>query len=101
VSIPTTRNLMLPLLRIAGDEKEHTLRESIAILAEHFNLTEEERRELQPSGKQTKFEKRVGWARMYLTKLDLIKPVSRGCFVVTQFGLETLATNIDGLKLPD
>jgi restriction system protein len=42
---------MLPLLELANDGKEHKLSETVEPLANYFNLTESERRELLPSGK--------------------------------------------------
>jgi len=40
--IPDYQSLMLPLLRFASDQKEHSLREAIERLAEEFSLTETE-----------------------------------------------------------
>ena len=51
---------MLPLLRFAGDEQEHSFREAIEVLASEFQLTEEEQKELLPSGRQPTFDNRVG-----------------------------------------
>ena len=63
---------MLPLMRLAGDKAEHSLRETIETLANEFKLTEQERRELLPSGKQEVFVNRVGWARTYLKRAGLV-----------------------------
>ena len=38
VTIPDYQTVMLPLLNLAADEKEHRLRAAIEELAEHFNL---------------------------------------------------------------
>jgi Mrr N-terminal domain/Domain of unknown function (DUF3387) len=59
---------MLPLLRFAEDGQEHSLREAIEKLADHFGLSSEERNELLPSGRQRTFDNRVGWASTYLKK---------------------------------
>ncbi|MFO7881464.1 MAG: winged helix-turn-helix domain-containing protein [Kosmotogaceae bacterium] len=66
--IPDFQSIMLPLLKITEDKKEHTIHEVRDKLAEHFNLTKEERAELLTKSKQTKFNNRVGWARTYLKK---------------------------------
>ena len=66
--IPDYQTLMLPLLKIAGDGKVHTKREALSVLAEQFKLTEDDRKELLPSGNQAIFDNRVGWARTYLKK---------------------------------
>jgi restriction system protein len=57
---------MLPLLSLAADGEEHRLRDAIEELADYFNLTEDERKELLPSGSQATFDNRVGWARTYM-----------------------------------
>ena len=61
--IPDYQTIMLPLLRFLGDGEVHSRREAVDYLAEEFNLTDEERKELLPSGKQPLFSNRVGWAR--------------------------------------
>ncbi|WP_202895857.1 restriction endonuclease [Iningainema tapete] len=84
---------MLPLLKILKDRQEHTLSEVLETLAHEFHLTDEDRKELLPSGKQAKFDNRVGWARTYLKKSGLLESTGRGKFCITQRGLEVLATN--------
>ena len=73
MTIPDYQTIMLPLLRLAGDDREHTKREAEATLAEHFQLTEEERASLLPSGRQRLFDNRVGWARSYLKQAGLLQ----------------------------
>ncbi len=63
MGVPDFQSVMLPLLRLASDEQEHALREAIDALADEFSLTEAERKELLPSGRQATFSNRVGWAR--------------------------------------
>jgi len=48
--IPDYQSLMLPLLKVVSDGKEYRFSEVVEILANQFNLTEEERKELLPSG---------------------------------------------------
>jgi restriction system protein len=62
-------------------------------LASKFGLTEEEQKELLPSGKQEIFDNRVGWARTYLKKALLIDYVQRGQFRITERGKQVLAEN--------
>src|SRR5918995_516496 len=84
---------MLPLLRLAADGQEHSLREAIERLADEFGLNEEERKELLPSGSQATFDNRVGWARTYLKKAGLVDSPRRGHFRITARGLEALQEN--------
>lgn len=60
-------------------------------LADQFELTEEERSELLPSGKQTTFANRVHWAKSYLGKAGLVELTRRGHFHITNRGREILA----------
>jgi restriction system protein len=60
MAIPDYQTVMLPLLRFAADKQEHSTREAIEELANHFGLTEDERNELLPSGSQATFDNRVG-----------------------------------------
>lgn len=89
MSIPDYQSIMLPLLRYSEDQKEHSLREAIEILADKFHLSEEERKELLASG-QAIFGNRVGWARTYLKKAGLLENTKRGFFKVTVRGLNAL-----------
>ena len=54
--IPKYHEIMLPLLKFASDQEEHSLRNAIKHLADKFDLTEEERKELLPSGVNYHFE---------------------------------------------
>lgn|SRR5215813_4722134 len=81
---------MLPLVLYAKDEQEHSIRDAIESLAEQFQLSDEERKELLPSGQQTTFDNRVGWARTYLKKAGLIEYTRRGYFRVTPRGLSVV-----------
>src|SRR3990167_6305468 len=84
---------MFPLLKFSSDRQEHSLREAIDCLADHFNLSDEERKELLSSGQQAIFANRVGWARTYLKKATLIESTRRGYFRLTERGINVLKEN--------
>ena len=88
--IPDFQSIMLPLLEITGDKKEHTIQEVRDLLAKHFNLSEEERSELLSKSKQQRFNNRVGWARTYLGKGGLLEYGKVGSFMITDRGLKVL-----------
>lgn len=90
MAIPDFQTLMLPLLRIAADEKEHALRDVTEQLAREFQLSEVERETLLPSGRQTTIANRVGWSRTFMLKAQLLESTRRGYFRITQRGLELL-----------
>src|SRR5574341_279185 len=90
MGVPDFQTLMLPLLQLASDRIEHSLSEAIMLLADHFGLSEAERDELIPSGRQARFANRVGWASTYLRKAGLLESTRRGWFVITDKGLGIL-----------
>lgn len=90
MAIPDFQSIMLPLLRFCADSREHTNREAIETLAQEFRLTEEERKQLLPSGQQCVFENRVAWARAHMKMAGLIENTSRGIFRITNQGNQLL-----------
>jgi len=94
MSIPKYEEIMLPLLELSSDNKEHHVQEAYNRLAEKFGLTEEEREELLPSGTQSLFENRVGWARAYLVKAGLLESKKRGYFNITKRGIDVIKENL-------
>jgi restriction system protein len=91
--IPDYQTLMLPLLRLAADGEVHSKRDTVPELALQFGLSEDEQKELLPSGKQGVFDNRVGWARSYLKMALLIEYVQRGQFRITDRGRHVLGEN--------
>ncbi|MEH2258548.1 winged helix-turn-helix domain-containing protein [Nostoc sp.] len=59
MAIPNYQNIMLPLLKYAVDGQEHSMREAIGALADQFNLSEDERKELLPLTRVTLQERRT------------------------------------------
>lgn len=91
--IPDYQKIMLPLLRFAGDKVEHSLRDAIEHVVDLFNLDDQERRALLPSGQQTIINNRVGWTRTYVVKAGLLEGVRRARFKITTRGLDVLKQN--------
>ena len=91
MTIPDYQSIMLPLLKYANDSQEHSLREVVEALADEFNLSSDERKELLPSGQQAIFNNRVGWARTYLKKAGLLEYTKRGFFKVTNRGINIVS----------
>jgi hypothetical protein len=76
--IPDYQSLMLPVLRYCSDREEARVSEAVEALADQLNLSEENRAELLPSGRQTTFANRVHWAKTYLTQAGLLESTRRG-----------------------
>jgi restriction system protein len=77
---------------LVSDGREHTSREAIESLADRLRLSEEDRRELLPSGVQLKFANRVGWARTYLTQAGLLETTGEGRFRITPRGRQVVSS---------
>jgi len=99
MAIPDFQTVMLPLLQYMADGKEHPNREVLDALADQFGLTDEERKELLPSGQDFVFRNRVGWARTHMKAAGLIDNPKRGIFVITEAGMGLLATGADRVDL--
>ncbi len=95
MTIPDYQSIMYPLLKLLEDGKEHSLRDCIEILADQFGLSQEERKQLLPSGRQPIFENRVGWARTYLKKAGIVAYPKRGFVQITERGQQVLQSGID------
>jgi len=92
MALPDYQSLMLPLLRYAGvADGEISTNKAVEVLAQELNLTEEDLKEMLPSGTQSTFVNRVGWAATYMKKAGLLEPTRRGYYRITQRGRELLA----------
>jgi restriction system protein len=59
-------------------------------MAEHLGLSDEALSQRLPSGTQSTFDNRMGWARTYLLKAGLIERPRRATYVIAQNGKELL-----------
>jgi restriction system protein len=92
MAIPDYQTLMLPLLRVLKDDKEHNIGEVVDALAEEFHLSPDERNQLLGSEQQTVIRNRAGWARTYLKKAGLVESTRRGYFRINERGRSVLAS---------
>lgn len=91
--IPSYEEIMLPLLKMLSNNREYSLQEADDFLSEYFKLTDDEKRELLPSGQQPVFRNRLGWARTYMKKAGLLTTTKRAHFKITERGLSLLKEN--------
>ncbi|CAO3448884.1 restriction endonuclease [Azospirillum largimobile] len=90
MAIPDFQTLMLPVLKTAAGGGEVRIGDVVDQLADVFALTDEERAQLLPSGRQTTFANRVHWAKSYLTKAGLVDLTRRAHFRITPTGRDVL-----------
>jgi len=93
--IPDFQSLMRPLLEHLSDGSLRPNQETLEIMAARFGLTDDERAELLPSGKQPVFVNRVAWAKSHLKGAGLIEAPQRAVYRITPRGM-TLLGNHDG-----
>ena len=88
--IPDFQSVMRPVLATVADGTPIALSALRKRIADEFLLSEEERSERLPSGKQTVINNRVGWARTYLNKAGLLSIPTKGMVQITDRGREAL-----------
>ena len=69
-------------------------------LADQFDLSQEERAALLPSGRAAVFYDRVSWARTYMRKAGLLESPRRGWMQITPQCVEVLRQGLPRLDLP-
>ena len=90
MAIPDYQALMLPVLQIAA-KGETSVPRAEADIAEMFALSQQEREQMLPSGKQRILHNRIHWAKFYLTKAGYLHSPKRGRFIITPAAAALLA----------
>ena len=88
--IPDYQSLMQPVLEHVA-RGEVRISDLIGTISVELGLSEAERAELLPSGKQTIIANRIHWAKTYLKQAGFVASTRRGHFVITDSGREALA----------
>lgn len=91
---------MMPVLALIGEGRE-TIPDCLPHLAERFGLSAEEAGELLPSGKQTILANRAHWARHYMARAGLVRPIRRGHYELAPDGRALLAARPDAISKAD
>lgn len=101
--VPEFQSFIEPLLRFANDGRTHSAAEARDWLAPELGLTEPDLAELLPSGRQTRFANRVGWALTHLKHAGCVEYPKSGHFRITDRGRALAAEkhNRIDLKLLD
>lgn len=89
--MPSKFELMLPLLKLVA-ERDISMKDAAARLAQDFNLTPAERAETLSTGKG-RFYDRASWARVYLRQAGLLDLPRRGQLRITGQGRALLKTH--------
>lgn len=97
--IPDYQTIMLPLLKHISDGNEHKMRDVTDELAVLLGVSDEERKELLPSGAAPVFYNRTAWAKTYLKKAGLIESPKQGVVFITQRGKDVLKSNPNNIDV--
>lgn len=90
MAIPKYYEMYKSFLSALEDRREHHFSDVKNQVIKDFNITDEERTKLLPSGKQSIFDNRIGWSRTYLKKAGLIESPTRAHFIITDDGKRIL-----------
>ena len=91
MDIPDYQTLMLPLLKQINTGSEYRFRDLVELISKDFDLSDDQRSEMLPSGKQPIINNRVGWARTYMLKAGLLEAPKRGTIRITDRGIKVLS----------
>lgn len=100
MAVPKFDALMLPLLQLAADGKEHSLNDAAPALADTLRLSDADRAEKIPSG-ASRLRNRTYWAKLYLSQAKALEGLGKGIFRITDRGRDLLATHPDGIYVDD
>lgn len=87
--IPDYQSLMRPVLECARNEPRK-ISDVVEDISERLELSEEERQQMLPSGKQTTITNRIHWARSYMKQAGLVRNIRRGWYELTDRGRSIL-----------
>lgn len=90
MGVPKYFEIYKPILQFLSDGNEHTAKELKISVAQYFHLSNDDIAELLPSGRQSYFSNRLGWARTYLKKAGLIDSSAKGVFCITDEGKKAI-----------
>ncbi|MGB4916251.1 MAG: restriction endonuclease [Propionicimonas sp.] len=93
MTIPDFQSLMRPVLAHLADGDLHRSREVKEAMSDRFELSDAERAELLPSGRQRTMDNRVGWSLTYLSQAGLVERPARGQVRITAEGRVALEVN--------
>ena len=96
MELPKYNELMKPLLLAIKDGEVHKLKDVTDALAKQLNLSETDLKEKLSSG-QSVFKNRVGWAKTYLKKAELLDIPARAMIVITEDGKKVVAENPESI----
>jgi len=88
MAVPDFQSFFKPILDVAADNGEHSVKDARTIIKSVMDLSEEDLRDMLPSGTQSKFDNRIAWAISYLVQANVLERPKRAFFKITDRGRE-------------
>lgn len=92
MALPKYDEFYRPVLNALQDGKSHSMKEVRNSIAQTLHLTEQDLSETLSNGSSV-YAGRVGWAKTYLKKAEMIDSPQRGYITITPAGQSLLASN--------
>lgn len=92
MALPKYNDLYRVLLTVLQDGQQHSMKDVRNSIAQMLHLTEKDISETLSNG-STVYAGRVGWAKTYLKKAEMIESSQRGYISITSAGRSLLASN--------
>ena len=99
MAIPPFQQFMLPIMQMVADGQIHAFAETKVVVAKALGVSSNDLQELLPSGRQTRFENRIYWAKVHLEKALLLESPTRGKFRITDRGRKLLGEKPNNINL--
>lgn len=97
--LPNFQTLMRPALELHTDGQDWARAALRDALAARFDLTDDERAEMLPSGNQRRFDNRLAWTVTHLSQARLLSRPLRGVTRITERGLQVLQDQPTGVDI--
>jgi restriction system protein len=93
MAIPDFQSFMLPLMQLVSDGNIHSITDVYEALANKLEISDDDRQQLLPSGKQKTYKNRIGWAATHLKKARLLDKPTRAKLQITELGRQVVRDN--------
>ena len=97
--LPKYSDLFLPVLHVMKDGQEKSIKEIAQAVVASLDLDEHLLEQRLSSGTQRVIDNRIGWARTYLNKANLIERTRRGIYRISEQGIRKVQGNPEEITL--
>lgn len=94
MALPKYYEFYVPFLETIKDEKVHAMKEVKQAIAKALGLSAADLAEKLASGRQSIYDNRIGWARIYLKKAGLVDAPQRAHVQITEEGKRLLESGV-------